>query len=326
MLTFRELRHIQPPGPTVVTIGNFDGLHRGHHALLAVLRQSADAWATRNGVPARTALVTFDPHPLAVLRPELANLLLTTPRERLLLAAQAGVDLGVVQPFTREFAQLTPHDFVNLLVTHLGMVTLVVGPDFALGRNRAGDITTLAALGQTLGFTVQVLEPVAFDGQLVRSSRVRELVQTGDVAQAASLLGRPYRLTGAVERGDQRGRTVGIPTANVHAPVDKLLPADGVYASWTILARFDGVQRLPSVTNVGVRPTVDGLHRRVEAHILDFPPSNQIDDLYGEIVAIEFLQRLRGEQRFANIDALVGQIQRDIAQARAWFVAERKRF
>ncbi len=275
-------------------------------------------------MPAKTALVTFDPHPLAVLRPELANPLLTTPRERLLLAAQAGIDLGVIQPFTRELAQLTPHDFVKLLVTHLGMVTLVVGPDFALGRNRAGDLPTLAALGQTLGFTVEVLEPVSFDGQPVRSSRVRELVQTGDVTQAADLLGRLYRVTGAVERGDQRGRTVGIPTANVHAPVDKLLPADGVYATWTILASFDGVQRLPSVTNVGMRPTVDGLHRHVEAHILDFPPAHQIDDLYGETVAIEFIQRLRGEERFANVGALVEQIRRDIAQARAWFAAERK--
>ena len=209
-----------------------------------------------------------------------------------------------------------------MLKVHLGMAALVVGPDFALGRNRSGDVETLSALGATLGFDVVVLDPFHLADQPVRSSRIRELLQTGEVDVAHLLLGRPYRVTGMVERGDQRGRSVGIPTANVAAPADKLLPADGVYATRTLLATFDMVHMFDSVTNIGVRPTVDGFHHRVETHILDFPPPHQVDDLYGETVAVEFLMRLRGERRFANVAELVNQIHNDIAQARAWFAAQ----
>jgi riboflavin kinase / FMN adenylyltransferase len=313
MLTFRDVRQARLSGPTALTIGNFDGLHLGHRALLAQLQQTAQNQG------AKTALLTFDPHPLAVLHPGQPNLVLTTPRERLILAAELGIDYGIIQPFTPETAQTSPRDFVESLKQHLGLTALVVGPDFAIGRNRTGGIDTLRELGNELGFIVEVIHPIDVEGQAVRSSRVRELLQTGAVDEAATLLGRPYRVAGPVQQGDQRGRTVGIPTANIGAPADKLLPADGVYATRTLVATFECAHIFQSVTNVGMRPTVDGLHRRVETHLLDFPSAGQFDDLYGEQVAVDFLLRLRGEQRFATVGDLVAQIHRDIERAREWF-------
>jgi len=330
MRTFDELRKAQIDGPTLLTIGNFDGIHRGHQALLLHIQRLATQMAAACGAPVNTAILTFDPHPVQVLRPDLPHFLLTTPMERLELAAAFGLTHGVIHPFNLETAQLTPRAFVELLKQHLGLAVLVVGPDFALGRNRAGDIATLRALGDEFHFTVEVIEPV-IDGEqaaggelagvdkIMRSSHIRELLRAGAVDRAAALLGRPYRVSGIVEHGDQRGRQVGIPTANLRTAPDKLLPADGVYATRTLLAGFDGVQSFYSATNVGVRPTVDGLHRRVEAHILDFPPPGQVDDLYGRALAVDFLFRLRGEKRFANVADLVTQIHADVAQARALF-------
>jgi riboflavin kinase/FMN adenylyltransferase len=322
MQTYADLRDAQLTGPVAVTIGNFDGLHLGHQALLAHLRALAADLATTHDRPAASALVTFSPHPLAVLRPDRTHLLLTTPRERLLLAASGGIDIGAIHPFTHETARTTAREFCELLTHHLGMAALLVGPDFALGRNRGGDIPTLRALGEELGFALHVIDPVALGEHPVRSSLVREVLLAGDVVAAQALLGRAYRAAGVVRRGDQRGRTVGIPTANIQPAADKLLPGDGVYATRARLATFDRVYDLPSVTNIGVRPTVDGLHRRMETHILDFPPPGQLDDLYGETVAVDFVARLRGEQRFPSLEALVQQIHADIAQARAIFAAE----
>jgi len=313
MLTFRDVRQARLSGPTALTIGNFDGMHLGHRALLAQLQQTAQTQG------AKTALLTFDPHPLAVLRPSQPNLVLTTPRERLILAAEVGIDYGIVQPFTLATAQTSPRDFVELLKQHLQVSALVVGPDFALGHNRTGGIDTLRELGSEQRFIVEVIHPIDVGGRAVRSSRVRELLLSGAVDDAAALLGRPYRVAGPVQQGDQRGRAVGIPTANIGASANKLLPADGVYATRTRVATFECTHIFQSVTNIGVRPTVDGLHRRVETHLLDFPSSGQFDDLYGEQVAVDFLLRLRGEQRFASVDDLVAQIQRDIQRAREWF-------
>lgn len=319
MRTFDELRKAHLAGPTVLTIGNFDGVHRGHQALLQQMLQLAEQLSAARAAPVNTAFLTFDPHPVRVLRPNLPHFLLTTPMERLEAAAALGVTHGVIQPFTLEIAQLSPRDFTTLLKEHLGLALLVVGPDFALGRNRSGDIPALRALGEELDFAVEVIAPITLHEQPVRSSHIRQLLQTGEVEAAAKLLGRPYRVTGVVEHGDQRGRQVGIPTANVRTPPDKLLPADGVYATRTLLAGFDRVHTFYSATNIGVRPTVDGLHRRVESHLLDFPPPGQVDDLYGRVLAVEFFHRLRGEKRFATIAELVAQIHTDIAQARAFF-------
>lgn len=321
MRTFDDIRKAQLAGPTVMTIGNFDGIHCGHQALLRHMLQVADELAMTQSLSVNTLLLTFEPHPVRVLRPDLPYFLLTTPMERLELAAQLGVTHGVIHPFTLETAQIDPQSFMQMLKQHLGLSVLIVGPDFALGRNRSGDLPTLRAVGETLDFRVEVIEPIAQGAETVRSSRVRSLLSEGDVARVAALLGRPYRVTGVVEHGDQRGRQVGIPTANLRIPPEKMLPADGVYVTRTLVASFERCDALLSVTNIGVRPTVDGLHRRVETHILDFPPPDHVDDLYGRTLAVDFLQRLRGEMRFASVGELVNQIHTDIAHARAMFGA-----
>ncbi|MGL4650226.1 MAG: riboflavin kinase, partial [Caldilineaceae bacterium] len=202
------------------------------------------------------------------------------------------------------------------LVGNLGMRGLVVGPDFALGRNRSGDIATLNRLGNELGFAVHVVDPVVSAGQHARSSLVRDLLIAGRVEDAARLLGRPYTISGDVRLGDQRGRTIGVPTANVAPPADKLLPADGVYATIAHLCTPQRAYSFASVTNIGVRPTVDGFHHRVEAHLLNFPPSELPDNLYGQSLTLDVIARLRGEQRFSGLDALVAQIRADIRRAR----------
>lgn len=311
MQVFLDVRQAELPGPTAVTIGNFDGLHRGHQALLRQVRSAAAALSQ-----GRAGLLTFSPHPFAVLRPDFPHYVLTTPQERLALAAEVGMDFGVIQPFTLELAALEPRAFMALLQRHLGLAALVVGPDFALGRNRAGDIPALRALGNEMGFAVVTIEPEEWQGKAVRSSIIRHCLSDGNVAEAAELLGRLYRVPGVVRPGDSRGRTIGTPTANVAADPDRLLPADGVYATYAVLLDTAGPEVYPSVTNLGVRPTVDGLHHRMETHLLDFPPPGRSGDLYGRPIAVDFVARLRGEKRFENLDALVAQIRADIAQAR----------
>ena len=316
MYTYSDLRQAALPGPTYVTLGNFDGLHLGHQALLL---RAFELAAANPSPAAQTVIVTFNPHPFAILRPGQPLLTLTTPNERLMLAAALGVEIGIVHPFTLETTQLSARDFVTLLQTHLGMAALVVGPDFALGRNRSGDIPALRELGQELRFVVEVVEPITRAGVPARSSTIRDLLVEGEVTGAAALLGRPYSLTGEVARGDQRGRLLGSPTANIAVPTGKLLPANGVYATITRFCTPSRAWAFQSVTNVGVRPTVDGQHHRVEAHLLDFPPAELPDNLYGQLLTVEFIARLRGEKRFDGLDALSAQIQHDIAQARHRF-------
>lgn len=321
MQQFIDIDQAHSAGPTFLTVGNFDGLHRGHQALLRRMQQLADAgerggrFATRP----QTGIVTFDPHPLAVLRPEHMPLLLSTPQERLVLAARFGIDIGVIQTFTPALARLDARAFMNLLKQHLQLAALVVGPDFALGRNRSGDLATLKSLGEELNYELHIIEPFAQQEKTVRSSTIRQALYEGDVATAADLLGYFYQVTGLVVAGDRRGRQIGIPTANIQTAPTKLLPADGVYATLVTL-EAEGVQtRYQSVTNLGVRPTVGGLHRRLETHLLNFPPAGLSDNLYDQVLRIEFLARLRGEQRFSGLEALVAQIHSDIAQAQQIF-------
>ena len=317
MQIVKDFRTVYLFQPTILTIGNFDGLHRGHQALLATLCELA-----RSHRPAAaSALLTFSPHPLAVLRPDFPHHLLTLPEERLSLAAQLGVEIGIIQPFTRELAALTATEFVSLLKEHLNLAGLVVGPDFALGRDRSGDLAALREMGAQMDFSVTVITPQEQDGLPVRSSAIRRLLQEGQVAEAADLLGRPYQVTGPVKEGDQRGRQIGVPTANVQPEPEILLPADGVYATRTLVHEDTTVRGYLSVTNLGVRPTVDGLHHRLETHLLDFPAEGESGDLYGKTVTVEFWARLRGEKRFENLDALVAEIQKNIAQTRAYFEA-----
>ena len=311
MLTYIDIHTATPARPTALTIGNFDGIHRGHQVLLQELKQVAATLGVQAG------LLTFDPHPLTLLRPELAQPLLTTPAERLRLAGFLGLDLGVIQPFTREVAALSPADFLGLLKQHLNLTALVVGPDFALGRNRTGNLDVLAGLADELGYRLHVVPLVDWEGRSVRSSTIRDLLARGEVSEAADLLGRPYHATGIVVTGDRRGRTIGVPTANLALTPGKLWPADGVYATRTYLHSGAVPYTYNSVTNLGVRPTVDGVQHRFETHLLDFPPPGDDGDLYGQTVTVEFVARLRGEQRFNSLDELVAQIHYDIGVARS---------
>lgn len=288
--------------PVFLTIGNFDGVHRGHQALVRELAQASHAAGCLAG------LLTFDPHPLAVLRPETPLAYLTSIEERGEILAALGLDFVLLLPFSRQVAAQSAADFMRDLTAHLPVRALWVGPDFALGRGREGTAAHLAELGRDLGYDVQVVPPFTAAGQPVRSSRVRALLaEDGNAAQAAELLGRPYQVWGEVTTGAQRGRTIGFPTANLAVPPERLTPARGVYACW---AWREDVGH-PAVVNVGVRPTFDNGQRSVEAYLLDFSA-----DLYGETLGLSFVQRLRGELRFPTADALIGQIRADVAAAR----------
>jgi riboflavin kinase/FMN adenylyltransferase len=282
----------------VVTLGNFDGVHLGHQALIAEAR----ALAAQVGGP--SAALTFDPAPRDVLRPDNPIPRIQGLAERVSCLRAAGLDAVVVEPFTLALAALEPEDFVRrVLVEGLGVQGVVVGFNFRFGRARAGDATTLAA---SLGAPVVCVEPVSLLGGAVSSSRVREAIRTGDVALAAALLGRAHRVAGPVVHGDARGRALGYRTANV-SPEEGLLPAHGVYAVWLEVA---GVRR-PGVANLGVRPTFGGGEPRLEVHLLDGEAA-----LYAARVRVDWVARIREERAFEGPEALVAQIQADVAAAR----------
>jgi len=288
--------------PAFLTIGNFDGVHRGHQMLVSGLAAAAHAAGCQAG------LLTFDPHPLAVLRPDAPLLYLTSPEERAELLAALGLDFVLILPFDRAIAALPAAEFMRRLVARVPLCTLWIGPDFALGRGREGSTAQLREIGRNLGYDVHVTRQYDWQGEPVRSSRIRVLMaEDGAVDQAAELLGRPYQVSGPVTLGAQRGRRLGFPTANIQLPKGRLLPAYGVYACWA----WRGQTGLPAVVNVGVRPSFDNGQPSVEAYLLDFD-----DDLYGETLGLSFIRRLRGEERFADIQALIAQIGRDAAEAR----------
>ncbi|QCW51277.1 bifunctional riboflavin kinase/FAD synthetase [Nocardioides dongxiaopingii] len=290
---------------SAVTIGNFDGVHRGHRAVIARARERADAL----GVP--LVAVTFDPHPMAVLRPDHAPTMLTTLEERAVLLADVGVDHVLALPFDMAMAAWTPQEFVDrVLVEDLRARAVVVGANFRFGHRAAGDVAFLVAAGQAAGFEAVGVE---LDGgpQVWSSTYVRTCLAAGDVAGAAEALGRPFSVHGVVVQGDQRGRELGYPTANV--PTDGLTaaPADGVYAGW--LRRVDSGETFPTAISVGTNPTFDGdRYRRVEGYVLDRTDL----ELYGVEVEVSFVARLRGMVAFDGIDALVEQMADDVRRAR----------
>ncbi len=292
------------PSPAV-TIGNFDGVHRGHQALVeAIVARSREA----GGV---AVVLSFDPHPAAVLSPDRAPAALTTLAQKEELLAGLGVDRLALLPFDTELAALSPEAFArDVLQRALGARHVVVGESFRFGHRRQGDAGRLATLGRELGFAVRALSPVLEHGSPVSSSRVRDALVRGEVGTARALLGRPYFVDAPVVRGDGRGRTIGVPTANV-APENEVVPAVGVYAA---RCRLPGGEWQPAVVNIGRRPTFGGQHVSVEAHLIDFE-----GDLYGARVRLEFHERLRGEERFDGPDALVARIREDVARARGMF-------
>jgi riboflavin kinase/FMN adenylyltransferase len=289
-----------------VAIGNFDGVHRGHQRLFHEIRQRS---APRGG---EAVVLTFEPHPAKVLAPRLAPPLICTPERKLQRIAAEGVDVCVVEPFDRELAARTPTEFVDqVLAGALGAREVCVGHDFTFGKGRAGDTALLAALGRTRGFAVVVIEPVTVDGLVCSSTKVREFVLEGRVEGAALLLGRDPEVEGVVVAGAGRGRSIGIPTANLR-PDTELLPAPGVYAGWAELPAGEGSVRYSAAINVGTNPTFGGGALSVEAHLLDYPGK----DLYGSRLSLGFRRRLRAEQRFSSVEALVKQIEADIAAVR----------
>lgn len=304
--SFEEAGSSQTLKGAWATIGTFDGVHRGHQAILEPLAAAAHA----AGAPA--AIVTFYPHPMVVLRGADENLYLTCPDERARLLSMLGIDAVVTLTFDRALAALSAEEFMRKMSSALGLRQLWVGDDFALGRNRQGDIPTLEKLGHALGYQLHVTSEVSeFDNGRTRisSSRIRELLRQGQAAQAARMIGRPYAIEGPVVHGDGRGRELGFPTANIGYCKGKLIPAFGVYATWAWI----GERRVPSVTSVGVRPTFDPAPAtpRVEAFLLDFN-----EDLYEQTVRIDFLEFLRPELRFDSASALIDQMILDTQNAR----------
>lgn len=285
-----------------LTIGAFDGVHRGHQELIAGMVRAAGA----QGLPA--AVLTFHPHPAVVLRGIQTPYYLTSPEERARLFGLLGVEWVVTLPFTSQLADESAEDFVTRLHTAFHMRELWAGRDFALGKGRRGDLPFLRRIGAQLGFNLHVVEPAAHDGQTISSSQVRALLSEGEVRAAAGLLGRRYGFTGPVVHGDGRGRSLGIPTANILPWPQQLLPRTGVYATWI----WVGGARRPAVTNVGFRPTFDSPipAPRVEAMLLDFD-----QDLYGQEVRVEFVDRLREEIKFDTVAGLLAQIQDDRTRA-----------
>lgn len=300
------IRHLEASGgrfrSTVATLGNFDGVHVGHQEILSrVVRQAAERRV-------QAVVVTFFPHPTAVLAPARAPVELGSLADRLARMREIGIDTVVVQRFTRAFASVEASPFIeSYLVDRLGAAKVIIGHSVNFGRARAGNAATLEAAGKRLGFEVETVGPVTVDGIAVSSTEVRRHLAVGDVSFAARLLGRPYAADGRVVVGDRRGHTLGFPTANLR-PRREILVPDGVYA---VRARWDGEQR-SGVANVGRKPTFGQRNdRTLEAHLFDFS-----GDLYGTRLRVELIERLRGEMRFASVEALVEQIRLDAERAR----------
>jgi riboflavin kinase / FMN adenylyltransferase len=288
--------------PVVLTIGSFDGVHRGHTALL----DAAGGAARQSG--AETALLTFDPHPRCVLDPPRCPRSLTTLAEKRSLLAARSLDRLVVLAFNREVSGWGAEQFCDLLLEAFDIRVLLVGHDFALGHKRQGDVAFLREYGRRHGFEVEQVGAVTVGEEAVSSSLIRSLLGEGDVSRAAELLGRPFFMDATVEHGEEVGRHLGFPTANLSIAADKCLPAPGVYAMWV---RVDGAWR-PAATNVGYRPTFGGDRLTVEAYLLDF-----YGDLYDREVRAVFVERLREERAYPSVDELVTQIGRDVADVRS---------
>lgn len=298
------------PNGTVLTVGSFDGVHLGHQAVVAEVARRAAA-ARRPSV-----LVTFEPHPLAVVNPQAAPPLLTSGAERREMLAQLPVDYAYFLRFDHQLAELSPEEFVrNILLARCQMRDLVFGYDHGFGRGRSGDVETLRRLGSQLGFAVDVVPPIDLGGEPISSGRIRRAVAGGDLRTAARLLGRPYRLTGRVIEGERRGRLMGIPTINLgELPPEKLLPPDGVYAVWV---EWRG-GRVGGMMNQGAKPTFGDGRRSIEAHLFGFE-----GDLYGEWVRLEWVERLRDVRRFGSPVELQEQLAHDRARAQAVLAGDR---
>ena len=291
---------------TVVTVGTFDGIHLGHQALFRAIKKRALERSISS------VLLTFEQHPLQVLRPEATPPLLTTIEEKKEIFAQLGIDYAAFVPFTRAFSKYTPEEFVEeVLVRRLRARELVIGHDHGFGRNREGDVEVLERLGNTFGFDVHVVRGIEVDGEPVSSTRIRHALSEGDVESAIQWLGRPYSVSGRVVRGMGRGQVLGFPTANLTPPPEhKLLPAEGIY----VVRASVGSKLLEGLLHLGPRPTFTGIESTIELFLIDFSA-----DIYGEHVVVEFLTRIRKIRPFASSSELVDQMHEDLKVARRFF-------
>ncbi len=286
----------------VLTIGNFDGVHLGHQRIFRLVREKA------REIGGQSIVYTFDPHPVQELAPERKPLLITTPEEKVRLIEEQGIDTLIVAKFTREYAAQTAEEFVKeVLYDEIKIRHIFVGHDFTFGKGRLGNIALLMELGKKYGFHAEMVEAVRVDGLVVSSTRIRQLVALGEMREAAKLLGRPYVLRGEVIHGHGRGsKKLGFPTANIR-PTGELIPKPGIYAVWVLC----GDQRYPGVVNLGWNPTFQDQKFSVEVHILDFHR-----DIYGELLGLEFVERLRDERAFTGPEELIAQIKKDIVKTR----------
>jgi riboflavin kinase/FMN adenylyltransferase len=307
MLLITDLSEITRPFTnSVITLGNFDGIHLGHQELVRmVIRRARETGG-------QSMVVTFRPHPLKVLAPEKCPPLISIYEEKIRLFEKLGIDVLVKIPFSLRFAEMPPRTFVkSILCDLIGAKDIFVGYNYRFGRSREGNTQTLKQMGEEYGFIVHEVEQISLDGEVISSTKIRQLLSTGDVGHAAKLLGRPYAITGIVIRGDSRGKTLGFPTANI-ASKHAIIPSDGVYAV-KLLARD---KCLSGVVNIGLRPTFNTRSLAIEVHIFDFD-----EDLYGEEVTLFFIRKIREERKFDTPDALIGQIKKDIGTAREILVS-----
>jgi riboflavin kinase/FMN adenylyltransferase len=296
----QELARFSPDKDTLLTVGVFDGVHRGHKYLISRLVEQA---RKRDLLP---GVVTFRQHPQEVLA-KTGLSFLSDLDERIRLIKAEGVAIIVPLSFTPELSHLTPHQFVSLLQKHLKMKGLVIGPDFALGYGREGNIENLKALGKKMGFTVEIVPPVKINGEVVSSTAIREALDKGDMKKVERMIGRPFRLSGPVVTGAGRGVTLGFPTANLSVSPEQAVPADGVYAT---RAYIDG-KDYPSLTYIGSSPTFGGKERRIEAYVLDYNGT-----LYGRELKIDIMERLRGDVKFKSTEELKQQIAEDVKKGK----------
>ena len=299
----QHLSEVKVQRPSIVTVGVFDGVHRGHQALI---RQLVAAAHQQNQV---AVVLTFFPHPDVMLREISAPYYLATAEQRAVLLGDLGVDVVVTLSFDEDLRQMRAADFVDQLFEFVNMSEIWATADFAMGYQREGNIGFLREQAASKDFVVRTIEPIADPdtGTMVSSTTIRELLRDGEMRRVAELLGRPYQVSGEVVKGEQRGRQIGFPTANVQYWPSQLLPAHGVYACRVLLNDTAYL----AVTNIGNRPTFDGIGVTVEAHLLDFD-----QDIYGEVLQVDFLARLRGEKKFDGIDALISQIKQDVVDGR----------
>jgi len=298
----QELANINPQGETLLTIGVFDGVHAGHRYLLETLQQRAAEKNLLSGV------VTFSPHPQSVLHPPNQLPSLSTLKDRVRAFQELGIKIIAVLTFTPRVARLSAREFISLIKKQLRMRGIMVGPDFTLGRGGEGNIDLLRALGREMKFSVEVIPPYTIDGEVVSSTLIRQALVQGDMRKVERLMGHYFHLRSKVITSDKRGRVLGFPTANLDIRPQQALPGNGIYAT---IAQVDG-KKFPSATNIGIRPTFGEGEKTVETHLLNYK-----DDLYGKDIRVEFVQKLRDEQRFPSSEELKVQIEKDVREVEA---------